>query len=433
MKILLLFCAELLTCVLLGVPILCALVLGLCLFLWYGRRCGFPWKDLLCMMRSGIYTSRSILLVFLLIGMLTALWRACGTIPLMICCALELMLPQQVLLMSFLFNCVVSMLTGTAFGTAATMGTICMSAALTLGADPALIGGAILSGVYFGDRCSPVSTSALLVSELTRTDLYRNIRAMLKTVLVPFCLSCILFTVLGRQTNGAAAVESPYPLFTQELSLPWVTLLPAVLILVLSLLRVPVKQAMACSILAAFLLCVFVQGQSLNEIVRSMVLGYQPNEPAVAELLAGGGIVSMLRVAAIICISSSYAGIFRITGLLDPLQDKIAALADRHSPFTATLLTSLLTAMIACNQTLTILLTHQLCDGLEEPSDTAITLENTAVVLAPLVPWSIAGAVPLSAVGAPTSSLFFSFLLYLLPLWCWLVQAFRRRGLHTIS
>lgn len=38
-------------------------------------------------------------------------------------------------------------------------------------------------------------------------------------------------------------------------------------------------------------------------------------------------------------------------------------------------------------------------------------------VIAPLIPWSIAGAVPLAAIGAPTSSVCAACYLYLLPLW----------------
>lgn len=50
--------------------------------------------------------------------------------------------------MTFLLNCGVSMLTGTAFGTAATMGTICVSVGMSMGMDPVLLGGAMLSGVF---------------------------------------------------------------------------------------------------------------------------------------------------------------------------------------------------------------------------------------------------------------------------------------------
>ena len=125
-----------------------------------GRQQGFSWKELGKMIGAGVKTSASVLLVFPLIGMLTALWRASGTLPFIICCAVDLIRPQILLLMTFLLNCGVSMLTGTAFGTAATMGTICVSVGISMGMDPVLLGGAMLSGVYFGDRCSPASSSA---------------------------------------------------------------------------------------------------------------------------------------------------------------------------------------------------------------------------------------------------------------------------------
>lgn len=55
-----------------------------------------------------------------------------------------------------------------------------MTMAQTIGVNPVFAGGAVLSGIFFGDRCSPVSTSAMLVSEVTRTDLYENIKGMVK-------------------------------------------------------------------------------------------------------------------------------------------------------------------------------------------------------------------------------------------------------------
>ena len=70
------------------------------------------------------------------------------------------------------------------------------------------------------------------------------------------------------------------------------------------------------------------------------------------------------------------------------------------------LCTAVAASMIACNQTLSILLTHQLCANTEPDGPScAIDLENSVVVLAPLVPWSIAGAVPLASAGAPEQSL----------------------------
>lgn len=411
-----LFCVELLLCVLLDISIIYALLAGLALFLFYGRKQGFGWRALGEMAFSGIKAAKSILLVFLLIGVLTALWRACGTVPLIICHAVSLIRPSTLLPATFLLNCAVSMLTGTSFGTAATMGVVCMTVARSMGISSALAGGAILSGVYFGDRCSPVSTSALLISELTGTNIYENIRRMLHTALIPFLLSCVLYALPCFTHGGSGEAPDLWPLFSGTMRLHGTALLPAALLLALSVLHVDVKKAMSASIAAAFFLCLTAQRMSLSNIFAFSLWGYVSEDPEAAAMLNGGGIASMLRVAAIVCVSSSYTGIFQKTGLLNQIKTGITAFSNRITPFGATLLTSAAAGMIACNQTLTILLTHQICNRTEDdPQALAINLENTAVVIAPLVPWSIAGAVPLTSVDAPLSSIPLAFFLYLLP------------------
>ena len=75
------------------------------------------------------------------------------------------------------------------------------------------------------------------------------------------------------------------------------------------------------------------------------------------------------------------------------------------------------TALVSCNQTLAILLTHQLCGNLEDGPALALDLEDSVVVIAALVPWSIAATVPLSSVGAPLTSICAACYLYFLPVW----------------
>ena len=60
----------------------------------------------------------------------------------------------------------------------------------------------------------------------------------------------------------------------------------------------------------------------------------------------------------------------------------------------------------------------QICKELEPDAQKfAIDMENSVIVVAPLVPWSIAGAVPLASVSAPLTSIVAAVFLYLLPLW----------------
>ena len=413
-----LFCAGLILCIFLKFSILYALGAGLVLFWMYGRWKGFSWKSLFTISLAGIMTAKNILLTFLLIGVMTALWRAAGTIPVIVSFASTLIRPSILILMTFLLNCMVSMLTGTSFGTAATMGVICGAIGSSLGVDLRLVGGAVLSGAYFGDRCSPVSTSALLVAELTNTVVFDNIPRMMKSALVPFLLSCAVYLGLGFAAAPSGDVPDLTALFGREFSLHWAALLPAAVILVLSMMRVSVKPAMAASIAVAVPVCLLLQHTAPAEILRMAFTGYRAADPEVAAMLNGGGISSMLRVGGIVCISSSFSGIFRETGLLDGVRGEVEKLASRMGPYAAMLCTAAVSGIIACNQTLSIMLTSQLCWSLNKDKHRfALGLADTAVVVAPLVPWSIAGSVPLASVGAPLSGIWFACYLYLLPLW----------------
>ena len=422
------FCAGLLLCIAAGSSILFPLTFGLILFMLYGKHKGFSWGELIKMAFKGIWTVHNILITFILIGIMTALWRAAGTIPFIVCHAVRLVHPSVYLLMTFLLNSGMSVLTGTSFGTAATMGVVCASIGAAMSVSPVLTGGAVLSGAYFGDRCSPVSTSALLVSTLTKTDIYDNIRRMIRNAGIPFCVTCLIYMALGSSAAGGGSAVDLRSLFSGTFRLKAATIIPAAAILLLSALRVNVKTAMGISILTAIPVCAFVQNIPLAEIVKITVTGFWPENAEVAAMVSGGGIISMLRVACIVCISSAYSDIFNKTGLLSGARHAMAALTKKTTLFSAMLFSSIVSAMISCNQTLTILLTHQLCKELyTENGRLAADLEDTAVVVPPLIPWSIAGAVPLASIDVPSAAILASFYLFLIPLWR-LITDMRKSG-----
>ena len=397
---LILFALILTACLLLKLPTLYALFAGLILFCAYALKKGNSPKQIVSMLCTGVLTAKNILIVFVLIGMMTALWRACGTIPYIICHAAKLLRPEIILLVSFLLCCGISVLTGTSFGTSATIGVICMSMGISAGTSPLLLGGAILSGAFFGDRCSPFSTSALLVSELTKTSIFDNIKNMLRSAWLPFLITCMLYGVLGFQFHSQAAQTDLTALFSREVTLHPAALLPAAVILILALMRIPVKYAMLASIITSLLVGSAIQHFTPGKLPALLLTGFHAADAEAAAFLNGGGICSMVKVAAIVCISSSYAGIFQSTGLLDGLKAGLVRLGAHITPFGAILLASVGTSMISCNQTLSIMLTDQLGRELEpDAGRMALDLENSAVVVAPLIPWSIAGAVPLSTVA----------------------------------
>ena len=126
----------------------------------------------------------------------------------------------------------------------------------------------------------------------------------------------------------------------------------------------------------------------------------------------------MLNVIVIICLSSSYSGIFEQTGLLDGVGHVLQKLSQRTTREIAFTLAAILSCMIACNQTLATLLTEQLLRPVvPDDRERASWLEDTVIIIAPLVPWTIAAGVPLAILGADSRSILYACYLYLSPLW----------------
>ena len=426
---LLLFAAILIASIAAGIPIIIALLVGYAVFFIYALRRGFRPMAILGMSLSGISEARNILIAFALIGMLTATWRCAGTIPSIVCYAFGIVRPSWFLIAAFLINSLISFLTGTSFGSVATMGVICMTMGNALGISPALTGGAILSGIFFGDRCSPVSTSALLVADITKTGIFGNISGMMRTGAVPFAAACIIYGVLSISSSGSGTASAEFTaLFRGEFRIGLMPLLPAAVMLVLSLMRMDTRTTMAASIAAAIAVAIPYQGISISSLPEILISGYRSPSPELSAAIDGGGILSMVNVAAIVAISSSYAGIFSATGLLDSLKAAIAAMGRKLPSSVVIVMISIATSMIACNQTLATMLTHQLCSSLiDDTQEMALALENSVIVIAALIPWSIAGSVPLAILSAPLSSIPMASYLFLLPIWMMIADLWKGR------
>lgn len=236
-----LFLAGLGLCIVTGIQILYALLFGLLCFSIYCLAKGYSARETGSMLWEGISQVRNILIIFVFIGGLTAVWRISGTIPYILYYAVGFIHPRYFVLCTFLLCSSMSFLTGTSFGTASTMGVICMLISNAAGLSPFLTGGAILSGSFFGDRCSPMSSSAQLICSLTRTDIYQNIKLMCRSSAVPLAVTCILYVVLASGSSAPADREL-LDLFRTNFSLHWAAMLPAVLILVLSHLRLLLRN-----------------------------------------------------------------------------------------------------------------------------------------------------------------------------------------------
>ncbi len=420
-------------CMVKGASLGWALAAGFVCFFAVGVRRGTPAPALMKLAVGGMATSMKVIRILLLLGLLTALWRAGGTVAFFVWCGVRLITPGTFVLVAFGLSAVFSLAFGSSFGVAGTAGVILMTIARSGGANLIVTAGAIMSGIYVGERLSPASSTAALVSAVSGVDQHEFQMRMWRTTPVPLLLTLVIYGVLSVlcpiQTVDAHIVAA----LEEGFSLTWPTALPAAALLLLPWLKVSAMASIAVSCMLSAGCALVVQHVSVGELLRACVLGYRPALPALAELMSGGGLISMAGVVVIVILSCAYSGMFSGTGLLDPVTGRLGKLAERLGLFGAHVAASFGCSALFCNQTVAIVMNAQLLKEEYRRRDLpdmelAENIGNSTVNLAGLVPWAIAASVPLTALEAGAEALPLSFYLYLLPLWCWFLSWRRERS-----
>lgn len=415
------FIASMLYVIITGQSMIIALLLGLIIFLAVGKLRGFSITSMLKMSAEANKSSLVVIKVMLIIGILTAAWRISGTITIFVYYGMRVIMPHVFLLVTFLLCCLLSYAIGTSFGVAGTVGVIFMALARSGGVNPIITAGIIMSGVYFGDRCSPVSSSANLVAGVTQTHIYDNVKIMIKTGALPFAVSFAVYTILSF-VNPIDSVDSVMiDSFEEQFNLSAWSFLPAALVIGLPLMKIDVIKSMTVSIVSAIFIAVTIQNNSVIEVLKVCIFGYQSAGNGLGEILNGGGLISMIEIVVILVISSSYSGIFSGTKMLDDLKEKLVNACISKGRFAIMSLVSIVMASIFCNQTIGTLMCADLMekpytDGGGSKTELAIDLENSVILIACFVPWSIGCSVPLLMLGADYRALPFAVFMYMVPI-----------------
>ena len=397
------------------------LLVRLFAFMAVGKHRGYSISSMTKMGIEGGKDSLIVIEVMCVIGFVTAVWRVSGTITVFVYYGMKIITPNLFLIITFVLSCLLSYALGTSFGVAGTVGVIFMTLARSGGVNPVITAGVIMSGVYFGDRGSPVSSSANMVASVTKTKIYDNVKQMMKVAIVPLILTMIVYAILSFMNPISHVDEELVTSFENEFNLsPW-AFVPAVFMLILPLLKVDVIMSMLASIVSGILVAVLVQGVPILEVLKICVFGYVAEAGSLGEILNGGGLVSMLEIVGILIISSCYSGIFSGTGMIDSLQERLNEMTTRVGRYAVMFVMSIASAMIFCNQTIATLICADLleksyleCGGSRE--EMALDMENTVILISCLVPWCIGCSVPLSFLGVGTNCLPFAVYMYLLPI-----------------
>jgi len=170
-------------------------------------RLGYSYKDMENGIVQNISKGMPAMMVVIVVGMLIGTWMASGAIPMMIYYGLKIISPSFYLVTACVVCSIISVVTGTSYGTAGTVGVAFIGIAQGLDIPLPQAAGAIVAGSYFGDKLSPFSDTTNLAPIASGSNLFDHIKHMLWTTTPAWLLGLFLYFLLGLGAEGS--VESP--------------------------------------------------------------------------------------------------------------------------------------------------------------------------------------------------------------------------------
>lgn len=379
------------------------------------RGLGYSFGAIRRMMDAGITKALPAIYIFLLIGMVIASFMQSGTIASLLYYGLDWLNPSIFLVVGFVLCGLMSIATGTSWGTVGTVGIVLIGIGDAMSIPLSLVAGAIVSGATFGDKLSPISDTTNLAAMSAGTSLYRHIGSMLYTSVPTFIIVLIIFTIWGMQYDRNLlpgnyineirdALAGAY-----QLDL-WVTLLPLLLMLGLSIQRYAAEVSMSCSILLAMLIAVMYQDKDGVDVINALWINLPEATgiESIDALLGRGGIYNMAWTLLLSILALALGGIMHHAGFLRVLLLQIISRIQRISTLIFTTIAAGFLGNIAMGEAyISIILNCQLFKGAyqERELDQAIlsrSVEEGSTLTTGLIPWTTAGTFYAATLGVPT-------------------------------
>ncbi|MEY8338624.1 Na+/H+ antiporter NhaC [Lachnospiraceae bacterium 62-35] len=377
---------------------------------------GKKWDEIFSYIEYGGKVCIAPTLTMMIVGIVIGSWIASGTVPMIIYWGLKMINPAIFLAAACVVCAITSISTGSSWSTAGTVGIALMAVGGGLGINPAMTGGAIISGAYFGDKMSPMSDTTNLAPAVAEADIFDHIRSMVYTSGPAFLITLVFYGVLGLKYTGhnvdneaiAATMESLKATF----NLNPLVLLPPVIVIAMAVLQKPAIPTLLISSAVAGAMAMIFQGASLTEITTIMDTGFK-SETGIHDidvLLSRGGLQSMLWTAALGMLGMLYGSIMEKSGLLEAFLKKMKLFTNTLGGLvTVVVLSCIILLAATASQTLAIVVGGRMYISEFRkknllPQTLSRTLEDSGTIVSPLIPWSLCGVYMAGTLGVSTMS-----------------------------
>ena len=339
--------------------------------------------------------------IMMFVGILIGSWMSAGTIPLMMYYGLKY-LPAPIFLIAACLLCsVMSLMTGTSWGTMGTIGVALMGVAQGLGIPLPYAAGAIVVGALVGDKLSPLSDTTIVAPSVCNVNIYDHIKSMLYTTLPCLVVSLTLYAVLGIgfQSQDIAANESYLKILSTleaNFNLNIILLLPPVLVLILIFMKKPTIPVFGAGIILAIILSAVFQGNSLKQVLVACTvgLGRSTGVPVVDTMINRGGLLSMMPSVGLIIGAAIFSASLKSVGVFSMFLNSVEKYTKGRKSL---LFFSYALHLFLASLTGVYLVTFAIVGPLLAPlfdkfnlsrRNLSRMLEDTGTAFSPIVPWS---------------------------------------------
>tara|TARA_B100000683_G_scaffold135740_1_gene132518 strand:+ start:5313 stop:6743 length:1431 start_codon:yes stop_codon:yes gene_type:complete len=388
---------------------------------------GTTWKSIMNGVSKSIASTTPAILILLLIGSLAGTWLISGIVPAMIYYGLQILNPKIFLVATCIICAIVSLATGSSWSTIATIGIALLGIGKALGISEGLIGGAIISGAYFGDKMSPLSDTTNLAPAMAGTNLFTHIRYMMYTTIPSYIITLVIFLFLsfGIEDNNNQNIQELLTAIKNSFNISaWLFLVP-VSIIAMIIKKMPALPALLIGTLLGGVFAVIFQphiitqisGIEENSIQASYiaVMNAMSGETSITtsnlminDLLSTDGMYGMLNAIWLIICAMMFGGVMEATGLLNKISSTIIQYAESTgSVIATTACTCLFFNVTASDQYLSIVVPGRMyADTFKEkglaPENLSRTIEDSGTVTSVLIPWNTCGATQSAVLGVAT-------------------------------
>ncbi|WP_394903306.1 Na+/H+ antiporter NhaC family protein [Clostridium butyricum] len=384
-------------------PILIVLFSSWLILTPFAIKLGYNIEEVEGTMYDMIKSGAGVFALLLSIGCMVAVWLCAGTIPTLTYWGLSLVTPKMFLVIAFLFCTVVSIATGSSWGTMSTAGVAMLAVGIGLGINPAIVVGAAVSGAHVGNVLSPTADNCLLASSTSKVNLMLLVKHNAKLIGPAVLITTVLYMIFGfayvDSTMNATTLNSILSNLHKLMNLNVITLLPLFVIVVLLILRQPALTAILIGNLVGLLIAVFYQGFSVADVGNYMANGFsiKTGNQYLDPILNRGGISSMLPLLSMIIASLGMGGILKGTQILDVIVESFSKMIKtRFGLTTAATVGCVLCLAVVSTNYFSIILNCTLLTPLftklgYKPENATRIINNLSSCLAPFVPWGLAG------------------------------------------